>query len=199
MAVRRTRITPLRAAQVYEAVLALLREVGYEALTMEAVAARVRAGKATLYRQWGSKPDLVVAALGRREPLRITQIDTGSLRGDLYALVESVGDEALQRGPTLHLGVGSAIRDHPQLRRTLRQAMLEPAMRDLSLLLRRAVRRGEVPEDCPALDLVPGMLCSVVLARPLLGEEPLTVAVMRRHLDALVFPALGLRPASTVP
>ena len=199
MAVRRTRITPLRAAQVHEAVLALLREVGYEALTMEAVAARVRAGKATLYRQWGSKPQLVVAALGQREPLRITEIDTGSLPGDLYEVIDRVGDEALSRGPTLHLGVGSAILGNPELRRSLRQSMLEPALADLATLLRRAVRRGEVPADCPALDLVPGLLLSIVLARPLLGEEPLTVAEMRRHLDALVFPALGLHPALTGP
>ncbi|WP_338681612.1 TetR/AcrR family transcriptional regulator [Streptomyces acidiscabies] len=199
MAVRRTRITPLRAAQVYEAVLALLREVGYEALTMEAVAARVRAGKATLYRQWGSKPQLVVAALGQREPLRITEIDTGSLPGDLYEVIDRVGDEALSRGPALHLGVGSAILGNPELRRSLRQSMLEPALADLATLLRRAVRRGEVPADCPALDLVPGLLLSVILARPLLGEEPLTVVEMRRHLDALVFPALGLHPALTGP
>ncbi|MDX3384747.1 TetR/AcrR family transcriptional regulator [Streptomyces niveiscabiei] len=199
MAVRRTRITPLRAAQVYEAVLALLREVGYEALTMEAVAARVRAGKATLYRQWGGKPQLVVAALAQREPLRITEVDTGSLPGDLYEIVDRVGDEALSRGPTLHLGAGSAILGNPELRRSLRRSMLEPALADLATVLRRAVRRGEVPGDCPALGLVPGMLLSVVLARPLLGEEPLTVVEMRRHLDALVFPALGLCPAPACP
>ncbi|MET8976773.1 TetR/AcrR family transcriptional regulator [Streptomyces sp. NPDC004539] len=199
MAVRRSRITPLRAAQVYEAVLGLLREVGYEALTMEAVAARTRAGKATLYRQWGSKPRLVVAALNHREPLRIAEVDTGSLHGDLYEIVDRVGDEALSRGPVLHLGVGSAILGNPELRRSLRESMLEPAMADVARVLRRAVRRGEVPGDCPALGLVPGMLCSVILARPLLGEEPLTVAEMRRHLDALVFPALGLRPALTGP
>ena len=52
----RSRLTPEREAELYAAVLDLLREVGYDALTMDAVAARTRSSKATLYRQWGSKP-----------------------------------------------------------------------------------------------------------------------------------------------
>ncbi len=55
----RSRLTPEREAELYAAVLDLLREVGYDALTMDAVAARTRASKATLYRQWQGKPELV--------------------------------------------------------------------------------------------------------------------------------------------
>lgn len=54
--VRRSRITPEREAELYAAVLDLLREVGYEALTMDAIAARTKSSKATLYRQWGASP-----------------------------------------------------------------------------------------------------------------------------------------------
>ena len=53
--VRRSRITPEREAELYRAVLDLLREVGYDALTMDAVAARTKSSKATLYRQWGAE------------------------------------------------------------------------------------------------------------------------------------------------
>lgn len=52
----RTRLTPERESELYGAVLDLLREVGYDALTMDAVAARTRSSKATLYRQWGASP-----------------------------------------------------------------------------------------------------------------------------------------------
>ncbi|QNP68766.1 TetR/AcrR family transcriptional regulator [Streptomyces roseirectus] len=194
MADRRSRITPLRASQVYEAVLGLLREVGYDALTMEAVAARSRAGKATLYRQWGGKPQLVIAALRHRRPLRTEAIDTGTLRGDLHALVEQAGEDKLVHDARLHLGVGGAILDNTELRRSLRESVLEPVLADMAAMLRRAVRRGEVRADCPALDLVPRTLCSLIIARLLLSDEPMDVAEARRHLDGLLLPALGIHP-----
>lgn len=69
VASRRSRITPEREAELHGAVLDLLREVGYEALTMDAVAARTKSSKATLYRQWGSKPELVAKALRCTQPV----------------------------------------------------------------------------------------------------------------------------------
>jgi len=61
--VRRTRLTSERESELYQAVIDLVREVGYEAMTMDAVAARSRSSKATLYRQWQGKPQLVAAAM----------------------------------------------------------------------------------------------------------------------------------------
>ncbi|MFC9491350.1 TetR/AcrR family transcriptional regulator, partial [Streptomyces hydrogenans] len=83
-AARRSKITPEREAELYEAVLRLLREGGYDAVTMEGVAALTKCGKATLYRQWGSKPQLVTAALAARRCAIFTGIDTGGLAGDLH-------------------------------------------------------------------------------------------------------------------
>src|SRR2546421_9693553 len=73
---RRTRLTPEREGELYEAVLALLRESGYDALTMEGVAARSRSSKATLYRQWGTKPKLVAEALRHHRPFSLDNLDT---------------------------------------------------------------------------------------------------------------------------
>lgn len=88
---RRSKITPERAQEFYAAVLDMLRESGYEALTMEGVASRTRCGKSTLYRQWGSKPELVVAALhGTRQGL-LPHIDTGTLAGDLHEAARAIG------------------------------------------------------------------------------------------------------------
>ncbi|MGW1274881.1 TetR/AcrR family transcriptional regulator [Streptomyces sp. NPDC002491] len=191
-AARRSRFTPLRAAQLHGAVLGLLREVGYDALSMDAVAARARFSKATLYRQWGGKPQLVVAALQFHRPMRIDTIDTGSLRGDLDALAALTGHRAVAGDVALQLGVGRAIYDHPELRRTLREVMLHPALDDLHAILQRGVDRGEVAPDCPALDMVPRLLCSLVIARPLLSDEAMTETEFRRNLEALVFPALHI-------
>ncbi|MER6959952.1 MULTISPECIES: TetR/AcrR family transcriptional regulator [unclassified Streptomyces] len=189
---RGSRFTPLRATQLYDAVLDLLQEVGYEALSMEAVATRARFSKATLYRDWGGKPQLVAAAVEFRRPTRVGLIDTGSLRGDLYVMVEQADDNQLARDAALQLSVGHAIYNNPELRRTLREVRLNPALDDIGAILRRGVQRGEVAPDNPALDLVPSILVSLIVARPLLSDTAMTQDDLRRNMEAVVFPALGI-------
>src|SRR6266542_2223133 len=85
-------MTPEREDELYEAVLALVRETGYERLTLDAVAARAHVSKATLYRQWSGKATLVAHALKHsRQPIAET-VDTGSLRGDFAAIVARFDD-----------------------------------------------------------------------------------------------------------
>jgi AcrR family transcriptional regulator len=70
-----------------------LADVGFAKLTMESVAARAKTGVAVLYRRWPRKDDLVMAAIahyGRRHPVDIR--DTGSLRGDMLALLSTISE-----------------------------------------------------------------------------------------------------------
>ncbi|MFJ8023529.1 TetR/AcrR family transcriptional regulator [Streptomyces sp. NPDC096311] len=189
---RRNRMTPMRAAELYEAVLHLLREVGYDGLSMEAVATRTRSSKATLYRQWGGKPQLVAEALRYRTPITFDTIDTGSLRGDLSELVAQTDETEIEMDAALRLGVGRAIYDQPELRRTMREVMIAPAIEGISGILLRGVARGEVPEDNPAIDLVPEMLVSIVISRPMLTDAPMSRAELKRYVEAMIFPALGV-------
>lgn len=103
---RRSRITPEREAELYEAVLDLLREVGYDALTMDAVAARTKSSKATLYRQWGGKAELVAKAVRHNKPggIGLGDIDTGSLKGDLHALTRRSDDCEMEQNSALMRG-----------------------------------------------------------------------------------------------
>src|SRR6266496_3523844 len=88
----RGRMTPEREGELYAAVLALVRETGYEGLTLDAVAARAHVSKATLYRWWSGKAALVARALKHaRLPIAET-VDTGSLRGDFAAIVARFDD-----------------------------------------------------------------------------------------------------------
>ncbi|MFF5534032.1 TetR/AcrR family transcriptional regulator [Streptomyces cinerochromogenes] len=195
-ATRRSRITPEREAELYEAVLDLLREVGYDALTMDAVAARTRSSKATLYRQWGGKADLVAKAVRHNKPGGpADEVDTGSLRGDLHALTLRSDDCEMEQNSALMRGLAMAMHGNPDLLRAFRDHLIEPEMAAFRRVLQRAIDRGEVRADNPAIDYVMHMMIGGFAARTLIDEQPPTQAFLLSYIDAVVLPALGV-PAS---
>ncbi|MFF8592615.1 TetR/AcrR family transcriptional regulator [Streptomyces sp. NPDC015220] len=188
---RRSRITPEREAQLYAAVLDLLREVGYDALTMDAVAARTRSSKATLYRQWGGKAELVVKAIRHGKPGDLDGTDTGSLRGDLHALVAREDDCGMEQNSALMRGLAMAMHANPDLRQAFRDQLIEPETAAFHRMLRRAIDRGEIRADCPALDFVVHMMAGGFVVRTLIEDQPPTRDFLRSYIDAVVLPALG--------
>ena len=145
----RTRLSPARERELYVAVADLLREVGYDALTMDAVAARTHSSKATLYRQWKSKPELVIAALKDRKPSGVAEIDTGTLAGDLREVARQMAgrgeeDAGLMRA-LLH-----AMEQDADLARVFHESLVEPEVAALQRILDRAVARGELDPKIPA-------------------------------------------------
>lgn len=145
---RRSKITPERAQELYAAVLELLRESGYESLTMEGVASRTRCGKSTLYRQWGSKPELVVAALHGTRRMRLPNIDTGSLAGDLLEAARTIGEASGSDTPLMH-ALGHAALQSPELLCALREALILPEIAAIDTMVRRGQERGEIAADLP--------------------------------------------------
>jgi len=189
--VRRSRITPEREAELYGAVLDLLREVGYDALTMDAVAARTRSSKATLYRQWGGKAELVAKALRHHKRIDPAEIDTGSLRGDFHAMAMREDDCSMEQDTALMRSLVMAVHTNPELLEAFREWLIEPEVAELRKVLQRAVDRGEIRADNPAMDYVLHMLLGAFVARNLIDELPPTQAFLRSYIDAVVLPALG--------
>lgn len=147
---------------VFDATAALLAEVGYNGLSLEAVARRAGVGRPSLYRRWSSKAALVVDALGAiagTDPAP----DTGSLRGDLTAL--TVAMAALYDTPLARQVVPGLLGDlarQPDLADRFRTDYIEPRRTSTKHALSRAVARGEIP---PVTD--PEQVCDL-LAGPLL-------------------------------
>ncbi|MEC4015248.1 TetR/AcrR family transcriptional regulator [Streptomyces sp. H27-D2] len=189
---RRSRLTPEREGELYAAVLEMLREVGYDGLTMDALASRTRSSKATLYRQWKGKPELVVSALRHTKPISLSDIDTGSLRGDLLEMVRCTKDDDVERDSALMRGLGRAVHDNPDLHQALRELMIDPEITGLNAMLQRAVDRGELDANAPATAFVPSMLVGVYVARPLVEDRHVDAEYLTRYFDAVVFPALGI-------
>lgn len=191
---RRSRITPEREAELYGAVLELLREVGYDTLTMDAVAARTRSSKATLYRQWGGKAELVAKAVRHSKPgaLGLDELDTGSLRGDLHALTLRSDDCKMEQDSALMRGLAMAIHGNPDLLKAFREHLIEPEMEAFRRIVQRAVDRGEVRPDNPAIDFMIHMMIGGFAARTMIDELPPTQAYLISYIDAVVLPALGV-------
>ena len=131
---------------IIEATLELLIEAGYGSLTMEGVRARAGVGKATIYRRWSSKEELVRDAIVFLHHEFDTP-DTGSLRGDFGALAMAVRASASRGGATLMPRLlGEAVND-PELFAIFRANLVEPRRAALRTVLERAVARGEIRDD----------------------------------------------------
>lgn len=194
-AARRSKLTPEREAELYEAVICLLREGGYDSVTMEGVAARTKCGKATLYRQWGTKPRLVTAALDKRRCTVFTGIDTGSLPGDLRE-VARIAASRRERDAELMEAVSQAYIQHPDLRAALRETVIEPEVAALDAMLARAVARGEIAADNPAIGFVAPSLLGMLRVERLFEERFADAETMRTFVDAVLLPALVAAPAA---
>jgi AcrR family transcriptional regulator len=193
---RRKRGDELRAA-IHTAVLDELREHGFAALTMDAVAARAHTGKTTLYRYWPSKIDLVVDAAESSMSRIDTPDDDGDLRGQLLAVLRQVADDL--GGP-----VGQAVRhliaelvQSPELTRTIRPFMVDPVLPPILEVLRRAAVRGQIPVAA-LIPRVAGVGPDMLRAHVLVNAPPIPDSVVVEIVDLVLLPLLrGYREAPT--
>ncbi|MFI0351190.1 TetR/AcrR family transcriptional regulator [Actinomadura sp. 9N407] len=189
---RRSRISPDREAQLFGLVLEQLREVGYETFSVEAVAARARMSKATIYRQWGAKPDLVIAAVRSLGKLQ-AHIDTGTLIGDLKAYVDRFpGSTVLDR--EMNRAMAQAIHRDPRLMAAFREHFVKPGLLALEALLTRSIARGELATDCKAIPYVKNMLLGALGGEDFFGDT-FDTAFLHGYVDHVIAPALGLPPS----
>jgi AcrR family transcriptional regulator len=183
-----------RESRILEVVTSLLAERGYEGITFEEVARRAGASKATLYRRWSTKREMVIAALkagpARREGA--AEIDTGTLRGDLLALCRRlITTMRSADGQTALLLLQAGLED-PELCEEIERAVGPTGARLPKTVIEAAVRRGELPEHVNpfAFEEVAG---SALLLRRLNGLET-DDAYLQALVDAILIPALQATP-----
>jgi AcrR family transcriptional regulator len=167
--------------------------VGYDRLTMDAVALRARASKATLYRRWNSKLRLVIDALLTTKHTPAVP-DTGSLRGDLQQLMCGVG--GMTDGETVGTfgAVITAIVRDPEFAQAFRAEIVGPKLAASQTIWERARARGEVRDDLD-LELIEPALAGICLHRVfLMGEKP-TEDLIGRVIDQIILPAALPHPA----
>jgi AcrR family transcriptional regulator len=187
--VGRPRVEGARESEILDAALALLARVGYDRLTMDAVAAEAKASKATLYRRWSTKSSLVVDALLRtKEALQASDVDTGSLRGDLIAMACCRGGLTDNKSAMLMAGVVTALHHDPEFAEEFRTRVLGTKIHVARDVFERAQARGEISADLD-LDLLAPALAGIILHRSFVLGLPADEKTVERVVDEIIIPA----------
>ncbi len=180
-----------RAEQaIISATLALFAEHGADGVCVEAIAAKAGVGKATVYRRWHNKEDLLLDALGSlKSPLPAPRGD--SVREDLVALLTVMSQDAADprrtRQYTLLLGEGEK---YPRLMARYAQTFIEPRRDVIRSVLRRGIETGELRPDID-VEIAMLTLTGAALARGKCETMPRTPELAERIVDSLL---LGLTP-----
>jgi AcrR family transcriptional regulator len=178
-----------RDTELRRAALDLVAEIGYDRLTIDAVAARARAGKATVYRRWAGKADLVVDAFLEEMFGGLVTPDTGNLRDDLIDISAQIwlGHGAVPRAQVM-AGLMSALLGNPDLRDLLVTGCIAPQS-VFEAVVSRAAERGEIrrPAD---LSLIGTVIPSMYMFRIVTTGAGPDAEFVAAVVDQVVLPAL---------
>ncbi|MFC0545912.1 TetR/AcrR family transcriptional regulator [Kutzneria chonburiensis] len=169
----------------------LLRSRGYDALTLTKVAAEAQAHRTDVYRRWSSKAQLVVDVLAEHLP-PISDRDTGTLRGDLAAVVHGLAESWSSSWVDGLMGLTADLHHDPDAELAFRTMALgrgEP----LRQAIVRATERGEIGEP-PDLSLMGDLIEGPMMHRRMLGRQPLTP----EYLNAIVNVVYSVLTGATV-
>ncbi|OZM74359.1 TetR family transcriptional regulator [Amycolatopsis antarctica] len=179
-----------RESEILAVVTALLAERGYEGVTFEEVARRAGASKATLYRRWAGKRDMVVAAV-KAGPARRDgpdEIDTGSLRGDLLALCRRLVRSMCSADAQAAVLLLQAGLEDPELCEEIERAVGPTGARLPATVIEAAVRRGELPEGVHPFPYEEVTGAAILLRR--LNALEIDTGYLEALVDSILIPAL---------
>jgi AcrR family transcriptional regulator len=193
----RPRVAGDREADILDATLSLLATAGYDRLTMDGVASAAKASKATLYRRWTTKAELVIDALQRaRGAPQVQEPDTGSFRDDLLAVACDKAGINDERTLAVMASLITALHHDEEFSAAFHERFLGPKIAASRRVYERAQQRGEIRPDAD-LDLLSHVLAAVILHRFFVLRLPVDDATVIKIIDEIVIPAATNRSAAT--
>jgi AcrR family transcriptional regulator len=185
--VSRPRVEGDRELEILEATLEVLGDVGYDRLTMDAVATRAKASKATLYRRWNNKVSLVIDAVLAAKDHPPTP-DTGSLRSDLIESFCGLGGLTDQQAVATFASVITAISRDQDFAEAFRRDVIGPKLAASRAIFERARDRGEIADGVD-IDLLAPALPGIILHRLfIMGGQP-DEELVTQVIDQIILPA----------
>lgn len=182
-----------RDEKILEAAIEILSESSFDGMTMDMVATRAKAGKATMYRRWSSKAELVRDALAwmNRSHLDLDNLpDSGNLREDLLLLIRPQSIAEKEQKLRVLAGLGSFLQ-HPEFGEndTGTAGIFDSWAAANLKLMKRAAARGEISEYAN-MELACRVITSTSAFRSLVERKPFEKAFYAELLDGVVLPAL---------
>ncbi len=181
-----------RSAQANQAILKAaleeLADVGFEAMSIEAVAARAGVGKTTIYRRWPSKNELIMEAISVIHT-EVPVIDTGNFRDDLLAMLRGAYHLRTTLVEQLLLKMTAEVKSHPEVFQVFIERHVTPRFIRITQMIERAKTRGEVRQDVdPALimALAAGPFFLQVLFAGIFPTPEVSPETAERLVDAIL-------------
>ena len=179
-----------RRQAILDAAIELLAEVGYDRMSMDALADRAHAGKATIYRHWAGKAEVVVEAVRCRKcDDFIAPPDTGSLRGDLLATLNHSRESFTVEDSSLLVGMVSAMHHDQELADLMREQIFEGKQGLFDEIVARAVRRGE-PVSTGAASIANEVSSALFINRVAMGGGEIDETFLFHVVDDVILPLL---------
>jgi AcrR family transcriptional regulator len=185
--VARPRVADEREAEILDAAVRVLAEVGYDRLTMDLVATEAHASKATLYRHWSTKAELVVDAISRAKGLPEEPPDTGTLRGDLMATWCGHQHANSSLPVSVMSSLMTAMHADEELATVFRERFLQPRWSAWLKVAERARDRGEIAEGVD-LDFVLALMPALCSYFGVVRGHHLDQDFVERLIDEVVYP-----------
>jgi AcrR family transcriptional regulator len=184
---------PARDARILEAVGSLIAEVGYDRMTVDAIAERAGVSKPTIYRRWAGKPEIVAEAI-RSHKEQGPLPDTGSLRGDLLAVARELGQSLSGNNAQVAAGLTGLLRSSDEFATLFREHVIDVGRERYRPLLERAAARGEIADAAAVTPLFADIAGALVFSRALISREPVDDAFTAELVDRVLLPVLAPGP-----
>ena len=178
-----------RGQAIESAAIELVQEVGYERCTIEAIAQRARASKATIYRRWRNKQELFVSVLNQHALNTYTEVDHGNLRDDLIELITEKVKILKSPDGALIAELLSAAQLDSELGRLIPSTIREHQDTSVVVVLNRAIERGEISKDAN-VELLLEIIPAIFTYRIFTTRQSVNQKFIENLVDDMIIPTL---------
>ena len=177
-----------REDAITEAAISLIQEVGYERATIEAIALKAGVSKATIYRRWKNKQEVIASAISHHVFSQNPCIDTGNLRDDLVELL--LAKVKTLKGPdgAVIASIMSAAKMDPELGKAIPYTIRDGENHPHELIIERAIARGEISPDAN-LELLAEITPAIMTYRIFMSQQPVNRKFIELLVDDVLIPS----------
>lgn len=177
-----------REVAIAEATIDLIQEVGYERCTIEAIAHKARVSKATIYRRWKNKQEVIANAVSRHAFCQTPAINTGNLRDDLVELL--LAKVKVLKGPdgSVIASIMTAAKVDPELEKAIPNSIRDSEKQMHEVILERAIARGEISPGAN-LELLAEITPAIMTYRIFTSQQSVNRKFIEHLVDDVLIPS----------